>query len=105
MEQAETEAGVGRSWLAALPGCSPQGSGSWSHKFLGMPKTPPYPTPSTGIVALPDSLFLTQGRALSSPNIHLLCTLSAQHAVQARASPGGCLPKALSHLDPPTTAY
>lgn len=89
------------SRLYSLPGCSPQGSGSPSHEFLGMPKTSPHPTPPTGLAALPDSLFLSQsGQAeLSSLHIHLSCTCSAQHPVQAGASPGGCLLKALSPLD------
>lgn len=50
------------SWGSVpCPSCSPQGSGSWSH-IPGIPKTCSL-SPPTGIVTLPDNLFLsTQGR-------------------------------------------
>lgn len=52
---------------------------------------------------LPDNLFLSQSGQveLNCLNIYLLCTCYVQYAIQAGASPAGCLPQALSHLDPP----
>lgn len=85
------------SWLFALPGCLPQGSGSWSHEFLGMPKTSPHPTTPIGIVTFPDSLIslpLGAGGALSPQCtciVHLFCT--ARYA-------GWGIPRRLPAQDP-----
>lgn len=91
------------SWLFALPGCLARGSGSWSHEFLGMPKTSPHPTPPIGIVAFPDSLIslpLGAGGALfprCTFIVHLFC--GARYA--GWGIPRRLPAQDLSPLDPP----